>query len=83
MLTAGKEITLKAGLSFDVLKPLINETISKAMENGPEISQTGPSVRNDQNTIAKHMDLLSFSPELQKIYKEVTQSIIEHYKKSS
>lgn len=83
MLTAGKEITSKAGLSFEVLEPLIKETISKALKEGPEISQTGPAVRNDLNTIAKHMDLLSFSPELQKVYEEVTQSIIEHYKKSS
>ncbi len=81
MLTAGKELTSKAGLSFEVFEPLIKETISKALENGPDLSQTGPAVRNDQNTIAKHMNLLSFSPEFQKIYKEVTQSIIEHYKK--
>ena len=83
MLTAGKEITSKAGLSFEVLEPLIRETISKALEMGPEKSQTGPAVRNDQNTIAKHMDLLSFSPELQEIYKDVTKSIIKHYKKDS
>jgi predicted short-subunit dehydrogenase-like oxidoreductase (DUF2520 family) len=81
MLTIGKEIALKSGFTFDVLKPLILETISKALSNGPEASQTGPAVRNDQNTITKHMDLLSFSPELQRVYKEVTQSIIEYYKK--
>ena len=62
-----------------MLNPLINETISKAIEVGPENSQTGPAVRNDKNTIEKHLELLSFSPELQKIYKEMTQSIIEYY----
>ncbi len=81
MLTAGKEITAKAGLSYEVLEPLIAETVSKAMELGPDHSQTGPAVRNDKNTIAKHIDLLSFSPELQNIYKEVTESIIKYYKK--
>jgi predicted short-subunit dehydrogenase-like oxidoreductase (DUF2520 family) len=81
MLTAGKEITTKAGLSYEVLEPLIAETISKAMELGPDQSQTGPAVRNDKNTIAKHIDLLSFSPELQNIYKDVTESIIKYYKK--
>ncbi len=80
MLTAGKEMSSRAGLSFEVLEPLIKETISKAIDNGPDLSQTGPALRNDQNTIAKHMDLLSFSPDLQKIYKDVTQSIIEYYK---
>jgi predicted short-subunit dehydrogenase-like oxidoreductase (DUF2520 family) len=82
MLTAGKEIASKAGFHFEVLEPLIRETISKALENGPDNSQTGPAIRNDQNTIGKHLDLLSFSPELQRVYREVTESIIQHYKKN-
>ncbi len=81
MLTAGKEITDRAGLSFDLLKPLVQETINKAFENGPENSQTGPAVRNDSNTIEKHKDLLSFSPELQKLYSVISQSLIAYYNK--
>lgn len=81
MLTAGKEISLKAELPFSILEPLIKETISKALNNGPELSQTGPAVRNDHNTIEKHLELLSFSPELQNLYSEVTNAIIKHYKK--
>lgn len=80
MLTMGKEVALKAGYSFDILAPLTRETISKALDYGPENSQTGPAMRNDQNTIEKHLELLSFSPELQGIYKDMTQSIIEYYK---
>ena len=79
MLTVGKEVALKAGFPFEVLGPLIKETFSKAMDIGPENSQTGPAVRNDQNTIEKHMELLSFSPELQRIYSEMTRSIIRYY----
>jgi len=82
MLTIGKEVTLRAGFPFEILVPLLRETMSKALDNGPENSQTGPAVRNDQNTIEKHLELLSFSPELQKIYNEMTQSIIEYYKKT-
>jgi predicted short-subunit dehydrogenase-like oxidoreductase (DUF2520 family) len=80
MLTAGKRITAEAGLSFKLLEPLIRETISKALEYGPDVSQTGPAVRNDLNTIEKHLELLSFSPDLRKLYKEVTQSIRKHNK---
>jgi predicted short-subunit dehydrogenase-like oxidoreductase (DUF2520 family) len=80
MLTEGKTISEKAGLSFDLLVPLIRETIEKAIENTPEASQTGPAVRNDLNTIEKHSDLLSFSPKLQELYKVVTRSIMEYYK---
>jgi predicted short-subunit dehydrogenase-like oxidoreductase (DUF2520 family) len=81
MFTAGKEVTLKSGLPFEVLKPLIFETVEKALESGPENAQTGPAVRRDANTIEKHMELLSFSPELKNIYSEITRSIIYHYKK--
>ena len=82
LLTVGKEVTLKAGFPFEILFPLIKETISKALDSGPENSQTGPAVRHDQNTIEKHLELLSFSPELQRIYNEMTLSIIEYYNKS-
>lgn len=82
MLTAGKDISSRAGLSFELLEPLIKESISKALENGPEKSQTGPAIRNDLNTIEKHLDLLSFSPELQNIYRDVTKAIREYYNKS-
>jgi predicted short-subunit dehydrogenase-like oxidoreductase (DUF2520 family) len=81
MLTGGKKVAEKAGVPFEIFFPLLKETVSKAMDIGPEKSQTGPAVRNDQNTIGKHMELLSFSPELQKIYREMTMSIINyHYK---
>jgi predicted short-subunit dehydrogenase-like oxidoreductase (DUF2520 family) len=83
MLTAGKQITQKAGFTFEVLKPLIYETVMKAMEEGPELSQTGPAYRSDIGTIKRHIDLLSFSPELQGIYKEVTKSIMKFYKTAS
>jgi predicted short-subunit dehydrogenase-like oxidoreductase (DUF2520 family) len=43
MLTMGKEVALKAGFSFDLLAPLLKETISKAIDSGPENSQTGPA----------------------------------------
>lgn len=82
LLTVGKEVALKADFPFEILVPLINETISKAMDSGPENSQTGPALRNDQNTIKKHLELLSFSSEFQRIYNDMTLSIIGYYNKS-
>jgi len=79
MLTLSKEVTMRASFQFELLTPLINETVAKAIISGPENSQTGPAVRHDQNTIEKHLNLLSFSPDLQGIYKDMTQSIIEYY----
>ncbi len=82
MYYAGKEISAMAGMDFNVLLPLIRETMEKVSSLGPESSQTGPAVRNDKNTIEKHLDLLSFSPDLQKIYRVMTDSIINRYSDS-
>lgn len=79
ILVQGKEIAERAGFSFDELIPLLNETLRKAIEIGPEKSQTGPAVRHDVNTIEKHLELLSFSPELRKIYAELSNSIINRH----
>ena len=82
MLTSGKLISDKAGVPFEIFIPLIWETVNKAIDIGPENSQTGPAVRNDSNTVGKHLEMLSFSPDLREIYSELTKSIINYYNKS-
>jgi predicted short-subunit dehydrogenase-like oxidoreductase (DUF2520 family) len=83
MLTSGERISARAGFPPDLLRPLIRETISKAMEQGPSCSQTGPAIRFDYNTIEKHLELLSFSPELQTVYEEISRSIMNFYKQQA
>jgi predicted short-subunit dehydrogenase-like oxidoreductase (DUF2520 family) len=80
VLTQGKMIAGRVGFSFDVLEPLLRETIDKALTSGPENSQTGPAFRNDLNTVKKHLEILSFSPELKDIYEIMSNSIMEYYK---
>lgn len=82
VLTLGQKIAFKSDFTLEILHPLLRETISKAIDQGPDKSQTGPAVRYDQNTMEKHLEILSFDPELQRIYAELTNSIIEYYKKS-
>jgi predicted short-subunit dehydrogenase-like oxidoreductase (DUF2520 family) len=82
MLTEGKMVADHSDIPFEIFSPLIKETIEKALVSGPENSQTGPAARNDMNTIEKHLELLSFSPDLQKIYREVSASIIKYYNRS-
>jgi hypothetical protein len=53
----------------------------RALKGNPADSQTGPAIRYDLNTIEKHMELLSFSPELKKMYKEISESIMNYYRK--
>ncbi len=75
MLTLAASLCNAHHLPFEILKPLILETFSKAILSGPRESQTGPAVRGDQKTIEKHLRLLADHPELEAIYSVVTESI--------
>jgi hypothetical protein len=41
--------------------------------------QTGPAIRNDKKVIKKHLKLLENNPEYYKLYKFVSESIINKY----
>ena len=68
-------ILRKENLSFDILKPLIQETAEKACTGSPSAMQTGPAIRGDRKIIQKHIAYLSFSPHHQKLYQLLSQSI--------
>lgn len=78
MLTLAESICKDNQLPFEILKPLILETFSKAILSGPKESQTGPAIRGDQKTIEKHLHLLEKHPGLTDVYKIVTNSIINN-----
>lgn len=61
---------------LNLLAPLINETVQKALRHPPVDVQTGPAVRQDQQVLNDQLKQLEGHPEFQKIYKEVSQSII-------
>ena len=46
------------GLPFEVLRPLLEETLRKAFVNSPAASQTGPAARGDRRVIDGHLSLL-------------------------
>lgn len=75
MLTLAEHICIGKVVPFSLLKPLIEETIHKAMDIGPEPGQTGPAIRRDRQTIEKHLHLLKTQPELAEVYRLITASI--------
>ncbi|MDA3952471.1 MAG: DUF2520 domain-containing protein [Bacteroidales bacterium] len=75
MYSQASEILSQSGVSFDLLKPLITETAQKAIDNDPIKAQTGPAIRNDQNVINKHLEMLKNNPEFEKIYRILSDSI--------
>ncbi len=62
-------------VSFDLLKPLIKQTVKKIKHVNPEKSQTGPAIRGDKKIINKHLAMLSNDKNLQHIYKILSNSI--------
>lgn len=79
MLTIAREIAKQNDLDFDLLKPLIAETLNKSLDIGPQKAQTGPAVRGDFEILERHMEFLKENPELAEIYKVVSQHIIDSY----
>ena len=78
MITLSKAILDDEGLDFELLKPLISETINKSLEIGPGNAQTGPARREDFQTMDAHFDYLE-EPAVQEIYRIISQNILERY----
>jgi predicted short-subunit dehydrogenase-like oxidoreductase (DUF2520 family) len=74
MYRIGNEICEENKVPFEILKPLILETVNKVMTISPKEAQTGPAKRNDTQTIDAHLDFLSNENHVT-IYKILTQSI--------
>ncbi|EPA00034.1 hypothetical protein A33Q_0202 [Indibacter alkaliphilus LW1] len=77
MLRLSEDIMARQGLEFEILKPLIIETISKSLELGARNAQTGPAVREDLNTLDLHHQFLNYNEQMAEIYRLISQDIID------
>lgn len=66
-------------MNFNILRPLIEETIIANEGVRFATLQTGPAVRGDVRTIEKHRKMLQSNPPLAHLYNAVTESIISFY----
>ncbi len=64
-------------INFNLLLPLAAETAKRIELVAPKEVITGPAIRKDQVTINKHLDLLNEYPQIQKLYRQMTESIEE------
>lgn len=79
MLAIAKSILQANRLEFDLVKPLIQETIAKALQAGPERSQTGPAFRGDLEVLDRHMEFLQEDEQVSEIYRVISQHIVDTY----
>ena len=81
MYDISSKILDESGFLFEMIQPLIAETAEKIKTMNPYEAQTGPAVRMDEKTIAKHLSMLNKRPDLKKIYKLMTKNIYNRHKK--
>ncbi|WKN31014.1 DUF2520 domain-containing protein [Porifericola rhodea] len=78
MITIAQDMVESHAINFELLKPLIAETISKSLNIGPKAAQTGPARRGDQAVVDKHtLFLEEANPELAQIYRLISQNIVK------
>lgn len=65
------------GYSLEVLYPLLNVTLGKAMKMAPADAQTGPASRGDMAVIDTHLSMLT-DPQLKLIYQTLSNHIINY-----
>ena len=81
LFTLSKKLCDESNIPFEILTPLIDETINKIQHIEPLKAQTGPAIRNDINTIENHLEILNKKILSKKIYKILTESIQNTYGK--
>ncbi len=67
LLGTARDLLSECGIAkqdtLQLLRPLLQATLDNAVKLGPEVGLTGPIVRGDQGTVARHLQALTeFSP---------------------
>lgn len=74
----GADILKREGMSFDVLRPLIEETLRKACVVGPDKGQTGPARRGDKKIVDEHLNMLS--GDMRDVYELLSDKIMKSFR---
>ncbi len=70
-----------AELDTDMMQDIMKSTLGYSLEHKQDSVLTGPAVRHDEDTIQHHIESLAYDPTLQKLYQNITQSIIDKTEK--
>ena len=81
MFTSAEKILNDNSLDFEILLPLIEETVNKVKHLSPQKAQTGPAVRKDLKIIDKHLNYLNKNnKDLASVYELISKMIVNLYK---
>ncbi|GAA4272084.1 Rossmann-like and DUF2520 domain-containing protein [Aquimarina gracilis] len=80
LFSVGNDICQEHNIPFEILHPLILETTNKITKMPPSEAQTGPAIRKDNQTIERHLNILSHASQ-KELYKILTKAIQSKYGK--
>ncbi|HTX87536.1 MAG TPA: DUF2520 domain-containing protein [Bacteroidales bacterium] len=81
MAAIARELLLEKGLPAEILHPLIKKTLAGLREEDPFRNQTGPAMRGDRAVLEEHLAMLKRHPSFEKIYRVLTENIIQFKKR--
>ena len=70
-----EKILEEKDLPFELLHPLMEETLNKALHESPSKMQTGPAARGDIDTIHRHLNWLEQHPDWREMYQTLSKCI--------
>ncbi len=82
LLHIAKRLLQEEQIEFDVLRPLVIETIGKSFGIGPGEAQTGPAIRGDREIIEKHKNLLD-DQKTKDLYGLISEQIMDFQRQES
>lgn len=81
LFSIAEKICAEQDIPFSILLPIIQQTTYRLLNSSPFALQTGPAKRNDSKTQETHLDLLELNTHWQEVYRAISASIQEMYKK--
>ena len=74
LLSKSEEVLNSHDIPFEIIKPLMQETIAKAFDLGPKKAQTGPAARGDLEVVSQQLKMLD-DPDFAVIYAAISKLI--------
>ena len=82
MVSISRQIIEENNHDYEMLRPLLTETLTNILKFDTREIQTGPAIRKDMDTIDKHSESLAEHPEWADLYSLISKSIIKmHFDK--
>lgn len=75
---SANQILQQHEIKSSILHNIILSTAENAVRHGAENVQTGPASRGDKTTMQRHLQLLKKNSDLSKIYKAISESIMNN-----